>query len=157
MTNEHPKSDLVAAATNLVELVDKGDSQGALNVLEQAAIGLRDVVTGHVPDQERVIYLQFLLRSLDQILSGVPPEKALGIWTDTKPRLDPWRDTALFLLVGEELDRASNSNSRSERPVTTAIKAVATKKNIGFDTVKDAWENNGAKKGWTEVRELMGK
>lgn len=121
------------------------------------ALGLRDVIAGHLPDQERVIYLRFLLGALDQIRNDVPPDKAVGIWTNNAPkRVDPWRDTGLFLHVGQELDRIRSLVNHDEAPVRAAIKAVASRRKSSVDTVKDAWEKNGAMNGRTALQEMKG-
>lgn len=156
MTKDNSKSDLVPAAVELIKHVGDGDNLAARNVLNQAAVGLRDVLAGRLPDQERLMYLNFLLSALEEIDGGVPPEKALGLWSNNAPRrIDDLRAFTLFLLVREQLEQPASGGDRVT--VESAQKSVAKKKNIGYDTVKDAWEEMGARGAWMALREEEGK
>jgi hypothetical protein len=144
--------ELVAAATEQVAQIERGDNLAARGVLGQAIVGLRDVVAGRQPDPERLVYLQFLLRALEQIVDGVQPKKALGLWANNAPKSVPdMRGVSLFINVGLTLDRPNESGRA--KSVKAAIGEVAKRLGYGNDTVKDAWESHGATKGWKSARD----
>ena len=152
---EDPWPELVAAAREQIAKTEQEDNLAARDVLGQAIVGLRDVVAGRQPDPERRVYLEFLLRALEQIIDGAPPKKALGLWANNAPKSVPdMRDVWLFLNVGLALD-SPGENGRA-KSVKTAIGEVAKKFGHGDDTVKDAWERHGATKGWNSARDALG-
>ncbi|HUX73799.1 MAG TPA: hypothetical protein VMV25_07925 [Steroidobacteraceae bacterium] len=156
MTAEKLLPDLMGAAVELIKRTDRGDNLAAAQVLEQAAVGLRDVIAGRLPDEERREYLRFLLRALEEIACGVASNKALGLWSDNAPkRVGDDRDFLLFLMVGQQLDTPDPDGGQVT--VKAAMYAVANNKRIGFDVVKDAWEKMGARAAWKAISDDEGK
>ncbi len=146
-----PWADLVAGANTQIREANKGNNLAAREVLRQAAIGLRDVLAGRLPDRERDEYLKYLLGALDQINAGAPPDKALGVWSASRPHaVADERDFALFLAVGQRLDRTP---AGTEKPVTQAIKVVAARFNLGEETVRKTWIALGGEAAWTAARD----
>jgi hypothetical protein len=149
---ENPWPDLVVAAKAQIRRANEGNTLAALDILRQAAIGLRDILSGGHPDPERLEYLSFLLTALDQIDQEVPADKALGLWSDSRPHSIPdERDLFLFVAVGLELDQAQKAHS--EKPVDDAIAAAAKRYKCDKSTVKKAWERYGAKKAWEQAHD----
>lgn len=149
---ENPWPELVAAARAEIQRVNDGNTLSAEKVLQQCAVGLRDVLAGQPPDPERREYLAFLLTALEQICEKVPPEKALGLWSPNRPhRVAPLRDLWLFVAVGQELDRLTKRGT--ENPVTRAVDQIAKRRELGVPTVEKAWKLYGGKRAWQLARD----
>lgn len=147
-----PWAKVIEAATENLREIDKGDIPAARDALQNAAIGLRDVLAGRLPDPLRRTYLQFLLQSLEQIERGVDPRKALGLWGSNRIHRD--RDHALFLRVGQELDRLRAQSGEIETPVARAIQVVAKQTHCGRATVEKAWKIHGGEDAWIAAKTL---
>ena len=147
-----PNSDLIEIAKALVKRANQGDALAAKGVLEQAAVALRDVTSGRMPDTERIEYLRFLLAALELILDDVSPEKALGLWQSHRPkRIRSDRDLVLFVNVGPAYRRLSTSEEDVVNPVDAAIRLVAKQARMGRPAVEKAWERCGGLKLWRQI------
>jgi hypothetical protein len=143
----NPWPELVAAARADVQRANRGNKLVAQRVLQQAAIGLREVLSGRQPDLERLEYLGFLLTSLEQIGQGVSAEKALGLWSSSRPNsISDSRDLVCFVRVGLEFDQ------QRTRSVAAAIGTAAKRLNLGKPTVEKAWKKYGGKRAWLSAR-----
>jgi hypothetical protein len=145
-TTSDPWADLVAMAQSKVAKAEAGDAYQARDVLKQAAVALREVLAGRIPDRERIEYLRFLLKGLELIEGGVKPARALGFGETGRPStVAEGRDVWLFIAVGLAYQRLKN--------VAQAEKRVARKYRIGISTVQKAWQAYGALKGWRRADE----
>jgi hypothetical protein len=149
----NPWPDLVEAASATIRKSDRGDTSAAQEALRAAAVGLRDVLAGGTPDPERLAYLEFLLRGLEQIDRNVDPRKALGLWGSK--RIPEDRDLMLLLRVGVELDKLKAQSAEIESPVARAIQIVANKTGHGDSTVEKAWKTHGGEDGWDEAAKQL--
>ena len=141
-----PWADLVEMAQAIVKKAEAGKSQDARQVLKQAAVALRDVLGGRLPDRERIEYLRYLLRALDMIADRIKPARALGLEENNRPSMvSPYRDTLLFLAVGLEFDKRKN--------VRESVTRVATRYGNGVPTVRKAWQSGGGHRGWKRCKE----
>lgn len=141
--------DLESASETIKE-IDHGDTSAAKDALRAAAVGLKEVIAGRAPDPLRLAYLAFLLRALEQIEQGVDPRKALGLWGSNRIPRD--RDFALFLRVGEQLDKLTTLSVEIERPVARAIIDVAKQTHYGRATVEKAWKDHGGEDAWNAAK-----
>jgi hypothetical protein len=120
--------ELIDAVEALTRRVDRGNIRAARDILINCIVGLQEVVAGNRPDVERLACLKFLLKALKQMGTGVPPSKALGLWTNNRPQTVPaLRDERLFIAVGIALDKLSKQGHRAS--VQAAIEAVAKRTN----------------------------
>ncbi|MBS0366710.1 MAG: hypothetical protein JSR67_12895 [Proteobacteria bacterium] len=144
---DNPWADLVEAAEQRIRRANEGDTLAAQEILVQAAIGLRGVLSNQLPDPYRRESLKFLLAALDQIAQGVQADKALGLWTEGRPRqISDDRDFCLFLAIGQELNRLSGRES--EGPVAHAIKVIAGRHKVGLEATRKAWNSYGGEAAW---------
>ena len=140
MADETVPDDLVEMARHQVRLAEKGNLLAAKRVAEFAAQALRGVLSGHLPDSERRIYLEFIAAALENVNQGVDARKALGTWTNTRAhQVLPDREMVIILAVGLELERQHQIHS----PVKSAIANVARRLNIGKSVVEKAWKKAG--------------
>jgi len=59
--HQDPSRELVEFASATVRKIDQGDTCAAKDALRAAAVALRDVLSGRLPDPERRVYVHFLL------------------------------------------------------------------------------------------------
>jgi len=151
-----PWADLVEMARLHVERAEAGQVNDARAVLEQAAVALREVLAGRMPDRERIEYVRYLLGGLEKIAAGVAPARALGLeHSGGRPRsVSSVRSMVLFWYVGREYDRLTALRCVPERPILTAKKNVAKRLKIGSATVSKAWTDCGSLNGWRAAMEL---
>ena len=141
---------LVQGAKATIERIEHGNTLAARNALQVAAIALRGVLTRQLPSPEQHIYLSNLLKGLEQIGSGVAPDKALGLWTQNRPVSVPdERDFVVFWRVGGALDGLINSEC--EKPVDEAVSRVAAETGLGHATVAQAWRRMGGRRAWEAI------
>ncbi len=145
MTDDDP----VETAIDRIARAENGDTLVAKEILEQAAIAIREVLADRKPNEERLRYLEFLEPALDQIASGYPPDKALHISTTNRPRrVDPHRSWHLFLTVGVEYNNLAEIGHAS---VEKAIQNVETRHFVGEDTIRSAWQEYGGLEAWKSL------
>lgn len=144
--------ELVDMARYQVRLAEEGNTLVAKQIVALAAQALRGVLTGHEPDPERRIYLDYLARALEQVGDGVDARKALGVWTDTRRHTaSPSRDATIYLAVGLELDRLRQASEVINKPVDAAIKRVARHLKLGPSVVGKVWRLAGGEDAWKEA------
>ncbi|WP_445780437.1 hypothetical protein [Shewanella sp.] len=69
---------VIAAAKFKVEQARNGDYSPGLELVGDCALAIRDIVIrGNLPDAERQLYLKALIDSLEKILDGVEPARAM--------------------------------------------------------------------------------
>ena len=142
--------DMVEFATAMVRKIDDGDSCAAKDALRAAAVALRDVLSGRLPDPERSVYVTFLLHALEQIDQNIDARKALGLWGSKRVPED--RDFMLFLRVGSQLDRLTAQSVEIERPVARAIAMVAESTGYGQPTIEKSWKEYGGEDAWNAAK-----
>lgn len=138
----NPWLELIEAANQQIDRINRGDRCAAMEALRMAAVGLQDVLAGREPDAERRVYLRFLVAALDQIKAAVEPGKALGLQIGNRPPIDVSRDLVIFMRVGLELDKLVKT-SAALKPVKRAIANTAKRYGIGKPTIRKAWQSLG--------------
>ena len=151
-------AEIVDAAKKRCDLAEAGDTLAAKDVLEQAAVGLRDVLKDHRPDPERLVYLKFLEKALSQINQDVSPDKALGLWGGGRPHsISDSRSVDIFIAVGLEYNRILAKKNKYPSPVKSAIEYVSTQYGIGRGAVRKAWTKFGSLNGWRHAYQELEK
>jgi hypothetical protein len=150
MAEANPWALDLEGASETIKEIDKGDTSAAKDALRAAAVGLREVLAGQTPDPLGLIYLQFLLRALEQIEHGVDARKALGLWGGKRIHRD--RNLVLFLRVGQELDKLKAQSSEADKPVARAIALVAKQTHCGRTAVQKAWKAQGGEDAWNAAK-----
>lgn len=149
-------TDRIASATARVAAAPR-DKNAALDVLEQSAVALRDVL-GHdqLPDPERKVYLSALLKAVEAVLEGAEPRDALHLAQRHRRRDEGLfgRDFRLFMDIGRAVDaRLARGHTRGEKPVEEAKKAVAKASKQKMATIERIWGEFGAQAGWRRLRD----
>ena len=144
--------ELVAAARCRVDAAPK-DKNAALDVIQQSAVALRDLLRhGVKPDPERAVYLAALLEALERIEAGADATTALHLKQSHRVRDENqfFRDLALWRRVGKELDRLTleRGHTRQDKPVHAALESVANAQKLSVPTVRKAWGRFGSAEGW---------
>ena len=91
----------------------KNDRRAAVEVLKQANVYLNTLTKGDFSyDAERIIYLEFLNESLEKILNGADPAKALYLYNENRPQeVSQDRSVVLFCNVGLAYEKQSEKIS----------------------------------------------
>ncbi len=149
-------TDLISSATARVAAAPR-DKNAALDVLEQSAVALRDLL-GHdqLPDPERKVYLAALLVALEAMLDGAEPRDALHLAQQHRRRDEGLfgRDFLLFMDIGRAVDaRLARGHTRGDKPVEEAKKAVAKASMQNMATIEKVWSEFGAQAGWQRLRD----
>ena len=136
-----------------------GDPKAAMYSLQDAVIGLRSIVDrGILPDDIRMEGLRFLLGALIEIVEkDQEPRSALRLVSpDHRPKNEAlaFRDGGLFVAVGQTLDGfiGVSHSDKEDKPIDSAIRAVAKHWGVKVTTVKEAWKKHGSLKGWSLVK-----
>lgn len=151
------ETDHMELANQQIELARRGNFQAGLEVVVQSANAIRDYLKGGPPEAYRLLFLERLLESLDEIQEGADPLDALGL---RKPSHRPpdiktdIRNAHLFYLVGEEFNRLTveRGHTRQDKPTDAAIEKVAKDQGLSTDVVAKAWRSLGGAKGWEQSK-----
>ena len=139
--------DYLAHKEWLVQQAENGDVLQAKSALKDAAVALRAVLFGAQPRADLMPAVRFLLSALERMQDGVPTDKALGLWSDSRPKEDVFtRDTLLFFSMGEYYD------TMQIKDVSIARNAIARKYKVNASLVRSAWEMHGGVQGWMELK-----
>jgi hypothetical protein len=147
---------LIDAAENTIKLAEKFDRRAVMAALEQSAVTLRGIVQFRLlPDLERMVYLRFLLNSVERILDGQDPKKALRLFHQNRPQSvnQTSRDFKIFMAIGYAYEQLKGHEIQS---VEIAIKQVLKKsipdlENNGVHSLRKAWQSCGGLKAWKKV------
>jgi len=144
---------VIAAAKFKVEQASKGDYSAGLELVGDCALALRDIVIkGNLPDAERQVYLNALLDSLEKILDGVEPGRAMYLEKAQGRPADPQklaRDLNIFISVGQEYERLNaRGHSKSDKPVASALKSRARLFKVSLASTQKIWSEFGSVDGW---------
>ena len=147
---------LIDAAENTIKLAEKSDRRAVMAAVEQSAVALRGIVQFRLmPDSERLVYLRFLLNSVERILDGHDPQKALRLFHQNRPQSvdETSRDFKIFLAIGRAYEGLKGYESQS---VDASIKFVCKKpppslENISIHSLRKAWQSCGGLKAWKKV------
>ena len=114
------QEDNIRRANSLVSQA-KNDRRAAVEVLKQANVYLNTLTKGDFSyDAERIIYLEFLNESLEKILNGADPAKALYLYNENRPQeVSQDRSVVLFCNVGLAYEK------QSEKNISLAFEAVS--------------------------------
>ena len=153
------QKDNIRRANSLVSQAKKNDRRAVVEVLKQANVYLNTLAKGDFSyDAERIIYLEFLNESLEKILNGADPAKALYLYNENRPQeVSQDRSVILFCNVGLAYEK------QSEKNISLAFEAVSKKFKSKFDmevspsVIRKAWSTHGSLKGWKEVAHFFEK
>lgn len=155
-SNRHSDADVLEAARATIQRAEAGQVLDGIKVIEECTIALRDITNcGELPDAERILYLAALLKSLEQIIDGVNPARALCIEKDRgRPahanKLD--HEVAVYLAVGMEYDALRvRGHTREDAPVEAAVNAAAKKFGATPESVQKIWSEFGATEKWRSI------
>jgi hypothetical protein len=134
-----------------VRKAENGDDLMALHVLADASVALGEAIAGEAVGADRLPALRFLQVAVTQILDGVPPKKALGLWCDHRSKMPGAfaRKLSFFLAVGEAYDRLNT--------VELARTEIARKTKKKGAMIREAWENFGGESGWCDWKKEVQK
>lgn len=139
--------DYLAHKEWLVQQAENGDVLQAKAALKDAAVALRAVLLGTQPRADLMPAVRFLLSAIERVQDGVPPDKALGLWGDSRPKEDLFtRDALLFFSMGLYYDAMQIKDVRLARD------AIARKYKVRSSLVRAAWETHGGVQGWMELK-----
>lgn len=142
---------LVDLAESQIKRATDNYTASAKEILRQAVVGVDQLIRGHELDAERLMYLAYVADALEMILEGINPEKAFGLASGNRPKLDTFqRDFMLFVKTGRALSKLEVAGSLADAPIKTAQREVASKQGFKPATVKKAWEKFGGLTGWEE-------
>lgn len=149
----------IVRAKSCVNQAKKNDRRAVVEVLKQANVYLNTLTKGDFSyDAERIIYLKFLNESLEKILNGADPAKALYLYNENRPQeVSQDRSVILFCNVGLAYEK------QSEKNISLAFEAVSQKFKTKFNmkvspsVVRKAWSMYGSLKGWKEIAHFFEK
>jgi hypothetical protein len=144
---------VIATAKYKVERASNGEYSAGLELIGDCALALRDIVTkGNLPDAERQLYLKALLESLEKIVDGVEPARAMYLEKSHGRPADPQklaRDLSVFLLVGKEYERLTKRGlTKSDKPIAEALTLATKSFGLSLAATQKIWSDFGSLEGW---------
>ncbi len=144
---------VIAAAKFKVEQASKGDYSAGLELVGDCALALRDIVIkGNLPDAERQVYLNALLDSLEKILDGVEPGRAMYLEKAQGRPADPQklaRDLNIFISVGQEYERLNaRGHTKTDEPIAFALQSAVNRFGLSLASIQKIWSEFGSLDGW---------
>lgn len=145
--------DVIDAAKYKIARAHAGDYVAGLRVVDECVIALRGVtLMGDLPDAERQLYLMALLESLEKIVDGVDPTKAMCLEKGHGRPLNPFkgdRELSIFLSIGRKYEEQIElGHTKQDKPTEAALKAVAKDFGLTIPNVQKIWSSFGSLKGW---------
>jgi hypothetical protein len=145
--------EVIDAAKYRIERAQTGDYLAGLHVVDECVIALRGIVLmGDPPDAARQLYLTALLDSLEKIVDGVDPTKAMYLEKGHGRPLDPKkqdREISILFSIGRKYEELINrGHTKQDKPLDAALKSVAKDCGLTFPAVQKVWSSFGSLKGW---------
>ena len=150
---------LLEVASKLVKDANRKDRRASQKVLEGAVVALRGVVNhGAMPDEEQLIYVKFVLESLEKIIRKTHPllPNDAFCWTvqSGPQKIRIYENFGVFLKIGSEYE--IQKKSEAARPVERALKKIAAQNDYSWETLKkEVWQPLGGKKVWDQIQETI--
>lgn len=144
---------VIEAAKFKVERASNGDYSAGLELVRDCALALQDIVIGgNLPDAERQLYLKALIDSLEKILDGVEPARAMCLEKSPGRPADPQklaRDLNVFIFVGEEYERLNaRGHTKTDEPIAFALQSAANRFGLSLASIQKTWSEFGSLDGW---------
>jgi len=144
---------VIAAAKFKVEQARDGDYSAGLELVGDCALAIRDIVIrGNLPDAERQLYLKALNDSLEKILDGVEPARAMYLEKSRGRPADPQklaRDLNVFTFVGKEYERLNaRGHTKTDEPIAFALQSAANRFGLSLASTQKTWSEFGSLDGW---------
>jgi len=144
---------VIAAAKHRVERASAGDYVAGLDVIGECVLALRDIVQmGRLPDAERQLYLKALLESLEKIVEGVEPSRAMCLEKSNGRPVDPQklsRDLNVYMLVGQEYERlTARGHTQNDKPIAYALELASSRFGLTLAATQKIWSDYGSLAGW---------
>jgi len=145
--------EVIDEANRMIERAHAGDYLAGFHVVHECVISLRGIVLmGDPPDAARQLYLAALLESLEMILGGEAPAKAMCLAkSHGRPEKPNKFDTevAIFFSIGQKYEELIKlGHTKQDKPTDTALKSVAKNFELSIPTVQKIWSSFGSLKGW---------
>jgi hypothetical protein len=145
--------EVIDAAKYKIGRAHAGDYVAGLRVVDECVIALRGIILmGDLPNAERQLYLMALLESLEKIVDGVDPTKAMCLEKGHGRPLNPFkedRELSIYLSIGRKYEELIKlGHTKQDKPTEAALKFVAKDFGLTIPNVQKIWSSFGSLKGW---------
>lgn len=145
--------EVIDAAKYKIGRAQAGNYVAGLSVVDECVIALRGIILmGDLPNAERQLYLVALLESLEKIVDGVDPTKAMCLEKGHGRPLNPFkedRELSIYLSIGRKYEELIKlGHTKQDKPTEAALKFVAKDFGLTIPNVQKIWSSFGSLKGW---------